>query len=410
MVQHTIQLVPRLPEPTLVTGVLVKPNEPVKKGQPLFQFDRRPYEYKVNAVRAQLAAAQQQVKELKAQLEAAAGSVAEAKARRSASKAALDAATAQVIEAKAKRATLKSALVGATDVVAQAKAGRELAKSRLGMDEGIMKASPGAVSEYSLDVSRRNVAQAEAMVAVAVANEAQARVAYEGEAESAIQVALANEQRARVVCDEEAPAAIRLASANEEKARLAYESQIGGENTTVAQLRADLAQAQYYLDNTTLVAPEDGYVINLQVREGMVSGYIRIGAIASFVIDADRYVLATYSQEELKYIKNGQPAEVAMDLYPGQIFKGSVSSIWWGSGEGQLLPSGELPVFGTPPPKVPQGRFAVKIALDEPDQGKFPIGAQGATAIYTKYGAWAALRRIGIRGRTWLNWLYPLPF
>jgi multidrug resistance efflux pump len=51
VIQHTIQLVPRLPEPTLVTEVLVQPNVPVKKGQPLFQFDRRPYEYKVRQAR-----------------------------------------------------------------------------------------------------------------------------------------------------------------------------------------------------------------------------------------------------------------------------------------------------------------------------------------------------------------------
>ena len=34
VVQHTIQLVPRLSEPTLVTAVLVEPNQPVRKGQP----------------------------------------------------------------------------------------------------------------------------------------------------------------------------------------------------------------------------------------------------------------------------------------------------------------------------------------------------------------------------------------
>ena len=56
VVQHTIQLVPRLPEPTLVTAVL-KPDVPVKKGQPLFQFDRRPYEYQVRQLGAQLCAA-----------------------------------------------------------------------------------------------------------------------------------------------------------------------------------------------------------------------------------------------------------------------------------------------------------------------------------------------------------------
>ena len=57
VVQHTIQLVPRLTEPTLVTAVLVEPDVPVKKGQPLFQFDRRPYEDKVLQLEAQLAQA-----------------------------------------------------------------------------------------------------------------------------------------------------------------------------------------------------------------------------------------------------------------------------------------------------------------------------------------------------------------
>jgi multidrug efflux pump subunit AcrA (membrane-fusion protein) len=33
--------------PTLITAVLVEENVLVKKDQPLFQFDRRPYEYKV---------------------------------------------------------------------------------------------------------------------------------------------------------------------------------------------------------------------------------------------------------------------------------------------------------------------------------------------------------------------------
>jgi multidrug resistance efflux pump len=48
IIQYTIQLVPRQSEPTLVTAVLVKPDVPVKKGQPLIQFDRRPYEDKLH--------------------------------------------------------------------------------------------------------------------------------------------------------------------------------------------------------------------------------------------------------------------------------------------------------------------------------------------------------------------------
>ena len=51
----------------------------------------------------------------------------------------------------------------------------------------------------------------------------------------------------------------------------------------------------------------------------------------------------------------------------------------------------------------------MRITLEDQDQSKFPIGAQGAAAIYTG-GGFAALRRIGIRTYSWLNWLYPIPF
>jgi len=194
--------------------------------------------------------------------------------------------------------------------------------------------------------------------------------------------------------------------------KLRYASEINGGNTSVAEAEAELAQARYYLDNTTLVAPEDGHIINLQVRPGMVAGDYRIGAIASFICDDGRYLLAAYFQEILKYMTNGQPVEVALDLYPGQIFHGKVESIWKASGEGQYLPSGTLPVFHPDPPKVPQGCFAVAILFDDPDQSKFPIGAQGVAAVYTRgmTGPWAALRRVSIRITSWMNWLYPMPF
>ena len=130
-----------------------------------------------------------------------------------------------------------------------------------------------------------------------------------------------------------------------ERARLKYKSEINGVNTTVANMEAQLRQAQYYLDNTTLTAPEDGRIINLQVRPGMVSGIYRVGGIAALIADADRYLLATYYQQNLKYVRPGQPVEVALDLYPGQIFAGKVDSIWRGNGVGQYLPSDDIPKF-----------------------------------------------------------------
>src|SRR4029077_5229880 len=193
-----------------------------------------------------------------------------------------------------------------------------------------------------------------------------------------------------------------------EAARLKYQSEIDGIHTTVANLDAQLAQAQYYLQNTTMEAPEDGRIINLQVRAGMVSGIVRAGGIAAFIADADRYVLATFFQENLKWVQPGQPVEVALDLYPGQIFAGKVQDIWRGNGVGQYLPSDDIPKFHQPDPRIAQGQYAVRIILADADQSKFPIGAQGSAAIYTSQGAWAVLRRISIRAHSWLNWLYPI--
>ncbi|QEG33498.1 HlyD family secretion protein [Bythopirellula goksoeyrii] len=408
VVQHTIQLIPRLPNPTLVTEVLVEANEPVKKGQPLFQFDRRPYQYQVDSLKAQLAQAKQNYLELKASLDAADATVAEARAKKIALQATLEAATASVAKARAEQESLKSSLDGAKASLAKAKESMAYAKEAMQISETVKEDNPGAISALRYDQAVTHLKETKAAVDLAQANVKKAETDYELEAVAEINVAVANEARARAAAGPEADAAITVAVANQTKARLEYEAQIDGENTEVAQFEAELAEAQYYLDNTTMVAPADGYLFNLQVQEGMVAGIIRVGAIASFVVDADRYVLAPYTQEQLKWVKPEQPVELAMDLYPGQIFKGTVSEVWQGSGVGQMLPSGRLPKFHPLPPEMPQTMFAVQIKLDVENESMFPIGTQGAAAIYTSQGGWAALRRIGIRAYTWGNWLYPL--
>ncbi len=320
VIQHTIQLIPRLQGPTLVTAVLVEPNVPVKKGQPLFQFDRSTYASKVRALEAQLAADKQNVLVMQADVDAAVQNVA-------------------------------------------------MLDSQLEYDLFQQRITADLVRKG--DERSENLEKWDTQVATA-------------------------------------KAALAQGKADAQVARLRYQSEIDGVNTTVAQTQAQLDEARYYLDNTLMVAPEDGYIVNLQVRPGMVAGDFRLGAIATFIADADRYLLANLFQENLKYVKPGQPVEAAIDLYPGQIFPGKVLAIWRGSGAGQMLPSGTLPDFKPMPTEVPQGQFAVAIRLDDPDQSRFPIGTQGRAAIYTNPSSgFAVLRRIGIRSYTWFNWLYP---
>jgi len=362
VIQHTIQLIPRLPEPTMVTAVLVKPDVPVKKGDPLFQFDRRPYEYQVRQMEGALAAAQD-----------------------------------GMAAAEYKIKQLQAGLVAAKQDVLVRKVDVEAADAKV---DKLKSEAEYAQYQYRL---------------------------YHGLAEQGAGPREESEKWSAQVKVQEA--SVKEAEADAKRSKLIYESQINGVNTnvikaiaelkeeeagvkqaeaTVASVSGQLALARYYLENTTLVAPEDGHIVNLQVVPGMVSGIVRFGAIASFIVDKDSYVLANFFQEHLKYVKTGQRVEVALNRYPGQIFQGTVESIWWANGEGQLLPTGDLPVFN-PGPNSAQTGFAVKIAMENKDQGLFPIGAQGAAAIYTSNGGFAALRRIVIRTYSWFNFLYPMP-
>jgi hypothetical protein len=120
-------------------------------------------------------------------------------------------------------------------------------------------------------------------------------------------------------------------------------------------------------------------------------------------------VLASYHQQNLKYVRLGQPAEIALDPYPGQIFKGKVEGIWMVNAQGQYLPSDALPSFNSEDPHMAKGLFAVMFRFDDRDQARFSIGAHGQAANYTSCGGFAALRRITIRMYSWFNWLYPIP-
>lgn len=320
IVQYTVQLVPRLPEPTLVTAVLVEEGATVKKGDALFQFDRTIYEGKVRQLEAQLAAAVQNIKVLEANVAVALG----------------------------KQTRLKAELT--------------YAQYRKSAADTLFRQGVGT----ELEADKWN---ADALNVAAGLDEAEAEL---------------------------------------RRAVVELESQIGGTNTAVAQVQAELTQARYYLDNTTMVAPADGRIVNLQVRPGMVAGIFRIGGIAAFIVDADRYLLATYYQQHLKYVRPGLPVEYALDAYPGQIFAATVDSIWRTNAEGQYLPSDVLPAFNARDPQQALGQFAVKIRPADKDAMAFSIGMHGVAAIYTGGGGFAALRKITIRAHSWLNWLYPL--
>lgn len=324
LIRNTVQITPRLPEPTLVEQVLVREGQHVKKGDLLFQLDRRTYQFQVDQARAALEAAKQNV------------------------------------------IVLAADITVAQETVARTQA--ELAFKKIEAARYTQLASQKAAPEANAQRWTAEVAAAEAAVA-----EAQADV---------------------------------------QRAQAAYGAEIDGVNVQVIQAQSELDQALFYLAQTEIRAPEDGMIVNLQVQPGMVAGIVRLGAIASFISDRNPYLLAMYRQENLLFVKPGQEVVMALNLYPGRHYKARVKDVWWASGRGQLLPSGQLPVFQDAA-EFPEARLAVQLELDDPalKMEDLPIGAEGAAMIVTNAASpFTWVGQIALRTYTWGRFIYPLPF
>jgi multidrug resistance efflux pump len=190
-----------------------------------------------------------------------------------------------------------------------------------------------------------------------------------------------------------------------ERARLASESQINGVNTTVARLQAELRDAQYELDQTTVRAPTDGYVTQLLLRPGMMAVPLPLRPVMVFIHEEDKVFGAAFQQNSLQRVRQGDEAEIAFDGVPGRIFRGKVKFIVDAMVQGQLQATGSL--IDPQERKAPGRVVAVIDILDDLAGLQLPGGAAGQVAVYTEH--WhhvAVMRRILLRMKSWMNYVF----
>jgi multidrug resistance efflux pump len=169
------------------------------------------------------------------------------------------------------------------------------------------------------------------------------------------------------------------------------------------QLKSQLDRAKWDLSQTTVLAPADGTVVNLQLRVGSFVTSMPMAPVMSFVEDS-QWVIALFHQNELRAVKEGDHAELALEMYPGRIIKAEVESIVWATGQGQLALGGTIPETG--PEAPPKGRIAVKMHLEGEDESRFlAAGARGNCAIFTKRLHFIhILRKVILRVSAKLDW------
>jgi multidrug resistance efflux pump len=202
-----------------------------------------------------------------------------------------------------------------------------------------------------------------------------------------------------------AEAEVASARATAEQARLAYESQVDGVNPTVARLQAELRDAEFDLDATTVRAPTAGYVTQLFLRPGMMAVPLPVRPVMVFVHSEDSVLGAAFRQNSLQRVRPGDEAEVAFDAVPGRVFAGEVTGIIEAVAQGQLLPSGELI---DPEQRRGAGRVIAGIDVTDDLSGyHLPGGSAAQVAVYTEHWHhFAIIRRILLRMQSWRNFVF----
>lgn len=303
-----------------VVLVPVKANQPLQQGDVLFKIDPAPYQYVVDQKAAQLADAEQSVKELKATLD-------------------------------------------------QAKADRERAWAQLQLaqanyDRQVELFKQHVIAAAALDTYKRNLEGA-----------TQTFIGYQ---------------------------------AAEQKANLAYSANVGGTNTAVARLTAELGSAKYDLEQTTVRAPRPGFITQLALRPGMYVVPAPLRPVMTFVNTGpgDDELTAAFQQNYLQRVHAGDDAEVAFDAVPGRVFKARVRSLISAIPAGQLQPMGSL----VDPSSMQGGggRALAVIDLEDPvEDYQIPLGSSAQVAVYTQYiRDLSLLRKILLRIKSWENYLF----
>lgn len=329
VINYVVSVNPRVAG--LVTEVPIVPNRPIKKGDVLFRIDPTPYELDVKdysaqlaQLRAQLVTAQANTRNLQGQLKAAVGST-------------------QGVASKLELARLR------------VKQFRELSES-------------GAGNAFDLEQAQADLANLQAQLDSAKANESQVREKIAAKTPDGDQDEVANVK------------------------------------AQIARIESQLANAKWSLDQTVYYAPADGTVVSLALRPGMMAVPFPALPAMNFVED-EQWILAIYSQNEVRKIKPGQEAEIAFRMYPGRVVKAKVDSVMWATAQGQLPIGGQNVTSGVAP--IPPNSLAVRLMTDKKDKDLFlAAGARGAAAVYTDSGEMIhIIRKIILRIGSKLDWL-----
>jgi multidrug resistance efflux pump len=187
------------------------------------------------------------------------------------------------------------------------------------------------------------------------------------------------------------------------QAQTALHEAINIQPDILAAAKAQVAHDQWSLDQTTAIAPDDGYVTQVTLQPGTM---VSVGPVMVLVNQRNNVLLrVTVMQNYVNVVKPGEEAEVAVPALPGKILHAKVVSVERATGSGALYPEGRLKSSYEP---APPDRMFVVLHLGEELKGiVLPVGTSGWIAIRGE--DWKTLfiiRQIMMRWYTWSNYVF----
>lgn len=159
---------------------------------------------------------------------------------------------------------------------------------------------------------------------------------------------------------------------------------LGDENAGLREARANVKQAQLDLEFTTVVAPADGYITNLNLWLG--SQAVANQPVMAFVDINSFWIHGFFKENTIEHMKKGNKAIVVLMSYPNSPLQGHVDSIGWGIAQQDgstgtdLLPN-VSPTFEWI--RLAQ-RIPVRVHLDEvPENVKLRVGTTASVLVMT---------------------------
>ncbi len=307
-----------------IVEVAVKDNQFVRKGELLFRIDPSSFKLSVDTAQVQLEQARENVAALEASVKAAEAMVLE-------SEAGIVVARAMINQQEAALANAKSESARATRLADQKAGSVENAEKKAAKVLEILAAVDSARASFS-----------------------------------------------------EAVAAVSSSEANLDQVK-ANLGEPGDANVRVREAMVQLEEAQLKLSWTSMNAPFDGYITNLDVNEGQFGSPGT--PIAAFVDSSSFRVDGYFQESKLKHIKRGDRAIITLMSHPDMKLSGVVESIGYAinppdiadtEGAGNLVPQVE-PTFDWV--RLPQ-RVPVRIRLEDvPKDIQLVSGTTASVAI-----------------------------